>query len=336
MTEKPDTAPPPPERPPCTHGPILVAGATGFVGRHLCRALHEASEVVVAASRDPVGAARDGSPWRWVALDVDRPETMRPALEGIHAAVYLVHGMAAGGDYDVREARSAIAFRDAASAAGVRRIVYLGGVAPVGTPSKHLASRLRTGELLRAGAVPAIELRAGMVIGFGSLSWRIVRDLAARLPVMILPRWLRSRSQPIAVEDVVFALRSALAIPAERSTCLEIPGPETLSGEEILTRIASLLGTKPIMVRVPVITPRLSSYWLRLVTGADFHVAQELVEGLKTDLIATGPRLWNLVGDHAFAPFDVAARRALDDERSTLPVGVGIYESLVRRFSRRG
>jgi uncharacterized protein YbjT (DUF2867 family) len=315
---------------------VLVLGATGFVGRHLCAALHAAGADVVAGSRDPARAAQGGAPWRWVGLDVERPETIAPALRGVAAAVYLVHGMGGGPDYDRREAASAIAFREAARAAGVGRIVYLGGVAPAGEPSRHLRSRILTGALLREGAVPAVELRAGMVVGQGSLSWRIVRDLAARLPVMVLPRWLRSRSQPIAIDDVVLALRAALGLPLDGPLCLDIPGPETLSGEEILTRIARLLGIRPVMVRVPFITPRLSSWWLKLVTSADFHVAQELVEGLRSDLVARGPTLWELVPGHALVPFDEAARRALEAERETLPLGAGLYEALVQRVARRG
>ena len=127
------------------------------------------------------------------------------------------------------------------------------------------------GEILRAGAVPTVELRAGMVIGHGSLSWRIVRDLAARLPAMVVPLWLRSQSQPIALEDALFALESALFMPIDGSCCYDIPGPETLTGEQILTRIAALMGMRPLMIRFPALTPRLSSYWLRLVTGAEFQ-----------------------------------------------------------------
>ena len=151
--------------------------------------------------------------------------TIGPALSGVEAAVYLIHGMQAGADYDVREAEAAKAFREAAAEAGLRRIVYLGGVAPEGVPSKHLWSRIRTGEILREGPVSAIELRAGMVIGHGSLSWQIVRDLAARLPVMILPRWLRSRSQPIAIDDVVFAIRTGLRYPPRNRFASTSPAP---------------------------------------------------------------------------------------------------------------
>ncbi|MHC4392164.1 MAG: NAD(P)H-binding protein [Planctomycetota bacterium] len=318
------------------NNPVLVAGATGFIGRHLCPSLKAAGFDVVGASRDPQRAASRNPDLRWVELDVDRPATMASALEGMASAVYLIHGMQAGGDYDVREAEAAIAFREAAATAGLRRIIYLGGVAPEGVPSKHLWSRLRTGELLREGPVPTIELRAGMVVGFGSLSWQIVRDLAARLPVMILPRWLKSRSQPIAVEDVIFAIRTALELEVDASACFDIPGPETLSGEDILKRIASLLGIRPLTIRVPVITPKLSSYWLRFVTRADFHVAQELVEGLKTDLLATGPGLWAKVPEHQLVPFDQAARRALEAEAAKVSMGARMYESLVKRVAPRG
>ena len=176
---------------------VLLTGATGFVGRHLYPALLAAGCRVRCATRN-VGQARRAHPDReWVHFDVERPDIVRAALEGCDAAFYLIHGMGQGADYPEREARSADNFVRAAEASGVRRIVYLGGVAPSGArASKHLASRHRTGELLRAGAVSVIELRAAMIIGAGSASWTMVRDLAARLPAMVLPSWLRNPLAP--------------------------------------------------------------------------------------------------------------------------------------------
>ncbi|GAC1376412.1 MAG: hypothetical protein NVSMB47_21950 [Polyangiales bacterium] len=296
---------------------VLLTGATGFVGSHALPRLLASGLDVRCATRD-VDKARAAHPDRtWVPFDLSRPESIAPALRGCRAALYLVHEMAAGDGYEEREAASAEAFRQAAADEGVERIVYLGGVAPKGKPSRHLRSRLHTGELLRAGRVPVFELRASMIVGHGSLSWQIVRDLAMRLPAMILPRWLSTRSQPVAIDDVAFALERALTLSVSSAGVHDLPGPDVLSAKEILLRIARLRGKRPITLSVPILSPRLSSYWLRLVTGANYHVARELIEGLSSDLLADGRGLWAVTPDHAPLSFDEAARRALaEDERS--------------------
>ncbi|GAC1352118.1 MAG: hypothetical protein NVSMB1_11810 [Polyangiales bacterium] len=293
---------------------ILLTGATGFVGTHLVEALTHSGCKVRCGTRDPARAAQKRPDRDWVKLDLNQAGAIGPALSGCRSAIYLVHSMAEGKGYAQRERASAQAFADEAAAAGLERIIYLGGVVPVGRTSRHLVSRRVTGEILRHGSVPVFELRAGMVVGAGSISWRIVRDLAARLPAMILPRWLSSLSQPIAIEDVVFAIEHALALPLDNAGIHELPGPETMSAKEILVRIARLLGKRPIMVQVPILSPRLSSYWLKLITGADYHVARELVEGLASDLVASGPELWRFFPEHKRLSFDEAARRALAED----------------------
>jgi uncharacterized protein YbjT (DUF2867 family) len=298
---------------------ILVTGATGFVGSHLVVALRAAGHTVRGATRAP-DAARARSPeLDWVQLDVARPETLGPALAGCDAAIYLVHGMEPGhaADYPERERASATAFAAAAGDAGLQRIVYLGGVVPATGASRHLASRQRTGEILRAGPVETIELRAAMVIGAGSASWVMVRDLARRLPAMLLPRWLRNTSFPIAIEDVVHGIVAALALPRAGSRVYDLPGLERLTHREVLVRAAAAMGRRPWMVGVPVLTPRLSSYWIGLVTRASLPMARELVEGLRANLEPSGESLWNHV-DHRPMPIDEAIRRALADE--TAPV----------------
>jgi len=297
------------------HGPfiliVFVAGASGFVGGHLVARLVATKTQVLCGTRD-VGRARLTRPHaRWVHFDLQRRETIGPALRGCRSAVYLVHEMAAGTGYEERERDNARAFADEAAINGLERIVYLGGVAPQGDPSRHLRSRLATGEILRAGGVPVFELRGSMVIGAGSLSWKIVRDLAARLPAMILPRWLASRSQPVAIDDVTFAIERAIELPLGAAGIYDLPGPEIFSAREILTRIARLRGTRPVMIDVPVLTPRLSSYWLKLVTGADYEVARQLIEGLSHDLLASQREFWELVPEHRRLTFDEAALSAL-------------------------
>ncbi|MEZ4322239.1 MAG: NAD(P)H-binding protein [Myxococcota bacterium] len=294
-------------------GTVLVAGATGFVGRHLVGALREAGHTVVCGSRNPGRqVAREGV--RWVRLDVDAPDTLGPALEGCDAAVYLVHAMAEHDEPGPAERRAALAFRTACEHAGIRRIVFLGGPRPAGPPSAHLASRLETGELLRSGSVSAIELRAAMIVGEGSESWTICRDLAMRLPIMVLPSWLGTRSQPLWIGDVVRALVRAVDLPLEGSHAFDLPGPDTLSARDILVRTAAIRGFRPIMIPVPILSPRLSSYWLHGVTRADIRIARQLVEGLRHDMVSPDDGFWALAPDLERTPFDEAARRALASE----------------------
>jgi uncharacterized protein YbjT (DUF2867 family) len=317
---------------------ILLAGATGFVGSRLWPALRQLGHPVRCLTRN-VEAARQRWPERdWVVGDVASEPALREALGGCTAAYYLVHGMAGSrGDFRQQETAAARRFSDAAAAAGLRRIIYLGGVAPRVRASEHLASRLEVGELLRSGAVPALELRASMIIGHGSLSWQIVRDLAARLPGMILPRWLRSRTQPVGIEDVLRALTAALTVPLEGSAWHDIPGPDVLSGAEILKETARLLGLRPpLMLEVPFLTPWLSSLWLRLVTRADWSVARELVAGLTEDLLAVDDRFWQTAGLPPPEGFAEAARRAILEERggSLISGFWGAEEQLVARLRR--
>jgi len=227
----------------------------------------------------------------------------------------LVHSMGTGGsDFGELERRAAQAFARAAARAEVTRIVYLGGPAPAGPPSEHLRSRLAVGEILRAGSVPAVELRASMVIGHGSASWQIVRDLAVRLPVMVLPRWLSSRTRPVALADVVAALIGAAEMPLAHSEWFDVPGPEILSGQQILERIARLRGRRFFALKVPFLTPQLSALWLRLITRTEFALARELVLGLEQDLLPRDARFWELIGHSALVSFDDAARHALASE----------------------
>jgi uncharacterized protein YbjT (DUF2867 family) len=297
-------------------GTVLLTGATGFVGSHLFPALRSAGMRVLCASRDPQRAARRFPGRDWVRFDVEDPNSVAPALSGVHAVVYLVHQMGGGADYPQREARAARMLRDAAYAADVERIVYLGGVAPPGPVSPHLQSRLATGALLREGPVPTIELRAGMIIGEGSASWQIVRDLAARLPAMVLPRWLHNRSSPVAIEDVVAALLWALSAAPARAGWYDVPGPEVVTHRELITRIAHVMGNRPAMIGVPVVTPILSSYWIALVTRIGLDLARELVQGLQSDLIPGDASVWEHLGDHQRIDLETAARNALACESS--------------------
>lgn len=293
----------------------LVTGATGFIGRALVAALRARGKPLLATTRRPAESMTAIESVTWRTCDLLAPETLPAAVAGARVAYYLVHSMSGGGDhFRQHERRCAQAFVAAAAEAGVERIIYLGGPAPPGRVSEHLRSRLAVGEILRAGPVPAIELRASMVIGRGSASWQIVRDLAIRLPVMVLPRWLRSRSRPVALEDVIDALIAAADLPIERNQWFDIPGPEVLSGRQILERIADVRGRRFLAIEVPALTPRLSSLWLKLVTRTDFGLARELVDGLVADLLPKDDRYWALIGHTDLIDFDDAARRALASE----------------------
>jgi uncharacterized protein YbjT (DUF2867 family) len=298
---------------------ILLTGATGFVGRALWPQLVLRGHRVRCLTRDRTRAANalpDRDPADWIEGDVSDESAMARALAGCSAMYYLVHEMQGHADFRRRERRDAEVVAQAAAAAGLARIVYLGGVAPRGRASEHLRSRIEVGEILRRGRVPTLELRASMIIGHGSLSWRIVRDLAARLPVMVLPAWLRSRTEPVAIDDVVAALCGALELPLRESRCFDIPGPEVLSGKQILERAAAALGRqRPRTLSIPLLTPRLSSLWVRLVTRASWSVARELVVGLTQDLLASDDRYWQLIGHPHRASFAAAARQALSQER---------------------
>lgn len=321
--------------------PVFLSGATGFIGTHLYPKLVDQGAKVRCGTRDPKRAAHKMPGCEWVAFDVERPETLGPALKGCGSAYYLIHQMQTGEGYREREVRAAKAFLRAAEEAGVRRVIYLGGVEPSDNaePSEHLASRLQTGRILRSSylsdhqKVTTVELRASMIIGAGSASWKMVRDLSARLPAMLLPRWTRSKSQPVYIDDVSAALIGARELPLEHSAWFDIPGPETLSAEDILRRVASILGHEFVSVPVPMLSPRISSYWLRFVTRCDIYLARELVEGLKTDLLAQDERFWTFINHPERISFDEAARRAV---QATQPgsLATRAYEGFVSRVSR--
>lgn len=311
---------------------VIITGATGFVGRHVWSAMKDDPREIICTTRAPDRARLNHPDRIWERLDVDDPESIEALLEPGDRVFYLIHEMGAGGDYAEREEQSARAFSRIAREKQVARIVYLGGTKPRGEPSRHLASRLKTGELFRNSGVPTVELRAGMIVGPGSESWRIARDLAARLPVMLTPRWLKNRTEPIAIEDVVAALCHALDNDSATGAH-PLPGPEVMSFGETLMRIARQRNVRPVRVPVPFLTPRLSSHWLRFVTGADLGVARELVEGLKSDLVSPGRGYWKEMPEHELLGFDEAVARALETDRKERSLTSSLAEELIRRLT---
>lgn len=314
---------------------VVVAGATGFVGRQLVDRLIADGREVRCGSRDPERSRTEAPDRTWVALDVDG-EGLDEAFAGCAALVYLVHSLATHGPgLADREAASAARVLAAAERTGIRRIVYLGGPKPDGKPSEHLLARLRTGEILRSGTVSTIELRASMIIGAGSESWLMCRDLALRLPVMLLPAWLATRSQPLGIDDAVAALAAAIDLPIAGSHAFGLPGPEVLSARQILERISARSGFRPLMIPVPVLTPRLSSWWLRFVTRADLGVARQLVDGLMSDLVCDEPGFWAHMPGYARVPFDEAVRRTLAAESSPDARSAQLWERSVARVASK-
>lgn len=317
--------------------PVVITGATGFVGRQLTRHLDALQVPLRLGTRDPARAAHRAPNLPWVHLDLDNPQTLGPALDQARAVVHLVHHMNdPRGDLVRRETEAAQALLDAAVAGGVERIVYLGAPQHPDTPSAHLRAREATGEVLASGPIPCFELRASMIIGLGSESWLIVRDLAMRLPVMVLPRWLSSRTQPIWIGDVIAALARCLELPSEDAGVWDLPGPETLTAREILLRTAAADGRRPLTVGVPILTPALSSTWIRLITRADMQVARKLVDGLTSDLLAQGDGLYARCPDLPRTPFDDAVRHALCQERAAPADTTRRWEQVVRAMTSRG
>lgn len=267
---------------------IAVAGSTGYIGGLLCHRLCEDGQQVRALARHPERAddLREAG-CEVVQADVLEPETLGPALEGVDVAYYLVHSMGRGsdGDFAERDKQGAKNFAAAAASAGVRRIVYLGGL---GEGSKHLDSRHATAEVLREGEVPVTYFRAAAVIGAGSESFRTVFYLVRRLPVMVTPRWVGTRTQPVAAADVVAYLAAAsdLSLPADRE--IQIGGPDVTTYGGMIDELARALGRhRPLRITVPVLSPRLSSLWIGLVTPVDAGVARPLIEGLSTETVVS-------------------------------------------------
>ena len=270
---------------------ILVAGATGYIGGLLARGLAGEGLAVRCLVRDPSKAGElERAGCEIVAGDVLKPETLGPALDGIEVAYYLVHSMGRGGDGDFaeRDKRGASNFAAAAAAAGVRRIVYLGGLGEPG--SKHLRSRHETALTLGAAGVPLTYFRAAAVIGAGSESFRVVYYLVKRLPAMVTPRWVTTRTQPIAVDDVVSFLRGAADLGAECDREIEIGGAEVTTYGGMMEQVAEAMGRRPpLRISVPLLTPQLSSLWIGLVTPVDAGVAKPLIEGLATETVVGDP-----------------------------------------------
>jgi uncharacterized protein YbjT (DUF2867 family) len=277
---------------------VLVAGASGFVGRRLCPALIDAGHEVRAMTRHPDSYSGVGTA---VGADVSDEASLAPALEGCDAAYYLVHSLDEA-DFRTRDAAAARSFARAAAGAGLRRIVYLGGLGDDADDlSAHLRSRREVERLLGETGVPVISLRAGIIVGNGGISWEMTRQLVEHLPGMITPRWVRTRTQPIAVADVVRYLVGVLELPDTASRHFDIGGPEVLQYIDMMRRVAAIEGRRMLVVPVPFLTPRLSSRWLSLVTNVDVQTGRSLIDSMGNEVVVRDDSIRRIV---QFEPMD--------------------------------
>jgi uncharacterized protein YbjT (DUF2867 family) len=277
---------------------ILVTGASGFVGSRLVGALDGEGHEVRAMTRRPERYEGAGRP---VAGDVGEEGSLREALEGCEVAYYLVHSLD-DPDFERKDAEAARSFARAAAAVGVDRIIYLGGLGQDGDRlSRHLRSRREVERLLGGTGVPVTVLRAGIVVGHGGVSWELTRQLVAHLPAMVTPRWVSTRTQPIAVADVVRYLVGVLDAPEAVGRVFEVGGPDVLTYLQMMIRVAEIQNRHLFVVPVPLLSPQLSSRWLALVTDVDVATGRSLIDSMTNEVIVTDDSIRSVV---PFEPMD--------------------------------
>lgn len=296
---------------------ILVTGATGYIGGRLVPRLLENEHLVRVMTRDV--RHLQGRSWledvEAMQGDVLQPETLSAVLKDVDAAYYLIHSMGAGDNFHERDAQAAKNFASAAKAAGVKQIIYLGGLGDREEQdlSEHLQSRQKVGEILREYGPPVTEFRAAVVVGSGSLSFEIIRYLTERVPVMICPSWVYTRVQPIGVDDILDYLSAAIDTPESHDRIIEVGGEDVLTYRDMMQDYADQRGLSRLMIPIPLLTPHLSSYWVHLVTPVSSNIARPLIEGLKNEVIADTSLAHHLFPDIHPTTYATALRRALDE-----------------------
>ncbi|MES2476809.1 MAG: SDR family oxidoreductase [Verrucomicrobiota bacterium] len=283
---------------------ILVTGANGYIGLRLVLALLEAGHEVTAVVRDPARFPSDNftanrSRLAVVRADFLDPESLKSLAVSADAAFYLIHSMGAGGDFAARETRCAENFAQTAVRLGWQRIIYLGGLADGKTRlSEHLASRVRVEEILRGCGVPLTVLRASIIVGSGSASFEIIRDLSEKLPAMVTPRWVSTRCQPIAIRNVLGYLTGVLGKPETVGKTFDIGGPEVMTYRELLDGYCEVRGLRRFFIPTPLLTPRLSSGWLFLMTSTSFPLARALVDSLTNETVCQESSIRRIIPLH--------------------------------------
>jgi uncharacterized protein YbjT (DUF2867 family) len=294
---------------------ILLTGATGYIAQRLLPVLLQQGHTVICVVRDRqrFNLSKFESPSvKVVEADFLAPESLVAIPKEIDAAYYLIHSMSTvGEDFEPLEAQSAKYFRDCMAQTNVRQVIYLSGIVNESKLSKHLTSRKNVEHILGEGHYALTTLRAGIILGSGSASFEIIRDLVEKLPVMITPKWLKTRSQPIAIRNVLEFLSGVLLNEATYHQSFDIGGPEVLSYKEMLLRFAKVRGLKRYIGIVPVMTPRLSSYWLYFVTSTSYHLAVNLVNSMKVEVIAAPNPLREMLGIQLIG-YEEAIRLAFD------------------------
>ncbi len=292
----------------------LIIGATGYIGGRLLPLLEARGAPLRCMARRPEFLAAKVRPGTEVVPgDLADPPTVQAALVGVDTVYFLAHAMGTTGTFEDEERAGAEAFVAAAREAGVRRIIYLGGLGGGNDLSAHLRSRQAVGAILSGSDIPTLEFRASIILGSGSLSFEMIRALVERLPVMITPRWVRTLAQPIGVEDVLAYLTAALDLPLDQSRIVEIGGPDRVSYGDLMQEYARLRGLRRLMIPVPILTPHLSSLWLRLVTPLYARVGRKLIDGLRNETVVRDDSAGALF---AIRPMGVSAAlaRALSNE----------------------
>jgi uncharacterized protein YbjT (DUF2867 family) len=287
---------------------VLVTGATGFIGRRLVPELVERGMTVRAMTRRPEAYDGPGEP---VGADVNDADSLTDALKGVDVAIYLVHSLD-DPDFERKDAEAARTFGRAAAEAGVEQIVYMGGLgADNENLSPHLRSRREVEALLGEAGVPVTVLRAAIVVGAGGISWELTRQLVKNLPAMVVPRWVSTMTQPIAVDDVIRYLAGVIGKEEARGRVFEIGGADRLTYLEMLQVAAEVRGGHRVpIVQVPVLTPRLSSYWLALVTDVDTTTGRNLIDSMSTEVVVTDDSIREVVPGEPLT-YAEAVRRAL-------------------------
>lgn len=312
---------------------ILVLGASGYIGRKLVRAFRKSEYNVRCLLRSDRDEKYFRDPGAEVSFgDMLHPESIETAFRNIDIVYYLIHSMGSGSaSFEDLDRRAAENCRRLSERAGVKRIIYLGGLGRRDIEqSRHLRSRHEVGDILRAGSISVTEFRAAVIVGSGSISFEIIHHLVNRLPAMICPRWVYTRTQPIGVEDVLAYLTSAPAVPDSANKIIDIGGPEVLSYYDMMTAVSEVLGLKRYMIGVPVLSPRLSSYWIRLITPISIPIARTLIESLRYETVCEND-LAGRMFDIKPISFRVAVRNALkglhhDEKR---PQKIGRFRSVV-------